>query len=301
MTRVLVLGGTGFVGPFVVRQLVDAGHEVTLFHRGTREPALTEGAAHVHADYAHLPEHLPRLAGWKPEIVVDVNPGVAKNGHGVLNFAGVARRGVVLTSMDVYRAMSVLWGSGEPAQEMPVDEDSEVRNAPSPDLGAELAFDNLEVERAVAAHAAELPCTVLRCPVIYGPLDTQRRLRDYVHRMDAGESIELDARVARLRLSRGYVENVAAAVLSVVADERSAARTYNVGEADALTELEWIGAVGRACGWNGEVVLHGAAEPPLQDLYADTSRIRRELGYAEPVDRDEGLRRAVEWERAAPT
>ena len=32
--RVLVLGGTGFIGPHMVRYLVDRGHEVTLFNRG---------------------------------------------------------------------------------------------------------------------------------------------------------------------------------------------------------------------------------------------------------------------------
>jgi hypothetical protein len=31
--------------------------------------------------------------------------------------------------------------------------------------------------------------------------------------------------------------------------------------------------------------------------FADTSRIRRELGYAESVGRSVGLRRAIEWER----
>lgn len=31
VTRVLVLGGTRFVGPFVVRQLLAAGHNVTVF------------------------------------------------------------------------------------------------------------------------------------------------------------------------------------------------------------------------------------------------------------------------------
>ena len=43
-------------------------------------------------------------------MVLDVSPGLAKGGHGVLHFVGIARRGVVLTSLDVYRAMSALWG-----------------------------------------------------------------------------------------------------------------------------------------------------------------------------------------------
>ena len=308
VTRVLVLGGTGFVGPFIVRQLVDRGHDVTLFHRGRAEPSLTAGAHHVHADFARLPEHVPRLVEREPEVVIDVNPGLSKAGHGVLHFAGIAKRGVVLTSLDVYRAMSVLWcveGAG-PAQPMPVTEEAELRTQPSPDLTATSDFDNLAVERAVGALEADLPVTVLRCPVVYGPRDTQRRLRHYVRRMaDARLAIVLDSRLARLRLSRGYVENVAQAVVAAASDDRAAGRTYNVGEPDALTEAEWVRAIGRELCWGGEIV---AADPealpadlrvplPAQDLFADTSRIRHELGYVESVGRPEGLRRAIEWER----
>jgi nucleoside-diphosphate-sugar epimerase len=39
---------------------------------------------------------------------------------------------------------------------------------------------------------------------------------------------------------------------------------------------------------------------PHQDLFADTSRIREELGYLEIVERSEGLRRALAWERSQP-
>lgn len=303
-----MLGGTGFVGPFVVKQLVEQGCEVTVFHRGRHEPALTAGAKHVHGEFARLPDHLPTLTRRALDVVVDVNPGLAKAGHGVLHFAGIARRGVVLTSMDVYRAMSVLWGvDAGPPQQMPVTEESELRSQPSPDLGANVDFDNLDVERAVAARSDELPVTVLRCPVIYGPFDSQRRLRHYVRAMaDGRPAILLDSRLARLRLTRGYVENVAHAVVTVVSDDRSAGRTYNAGEHDALSEAEWVRAVGAAFGWNGDVVV---ADPsalpaklrvplPRQDLVADTSRMRHELGYAEVVSRSEGLGRAIEWERA---
>jgi nucleoside-diphosphate-sugar epimerase len=307
VARVLVLGGTGFVGPFVVQQLVARGDDVTLFHRGRHEPPLVSGARHVHGDFDRLAEHVQELAGRKPEVVVDVSPGIGKCGHGVLHFAGIAPRGVVLTSMDVYRAMAVLWEADGRRQAMPVDETSELRDGPSPDLTADLQFDNLEVEQAVRGRRADFPVTVLRCPVIYGPLDSQRRLRSYVRRMEDGRpAIVLDSRLARLRLSRGYVENVAAAAVAATHRHRSAGRTYNVGEPDALSEGEWVRAVGDAFGWKGAVV---SVEPdklpdelraplPDQDLFADTSRIRKELGFAEPVDRNEGLRRAVAWERS---
>jgi nucleoside-diphosphate-sugar epimerase len=304
MTRIVVLGGTGFVGPFIVRQLLEDGHDVTLFHRGHREPPGTERAEHVHAEFARLPAYVSRLSRRKPEVVIDVSPGIGKGGHGVLHFAGVAERGVVLTSMDVYRAMLVLWGESAEPQPMPVTEESALRDEPSPDLPPDLAFDNVTVEQAMQGRA-DFPVTVLRCPFIYGPLDTQRRLRAYVRRMrDRRPAIVLDQQFARLRWSRGYVENVAAAAVAAISDDRAAGRTYNVAEPDALTEDEWIRAIADAFGWDGRVVV---SEPhalppdlrvplPSQDLFANTSRIRDDLGYDEHVTRRDGLTRAIEWE-----
>ncbi len=281
---------------------------MTLFHRGRREPPLTAGARHVHGDFAELAAHVAELADGEPEVVIDVSPGLGKGGHGVLHFAGIAKRGLVLTSLDVYRAMEVLWG-GEgagPLQSMPVREEAELRTQPSPDLNADL-FDNVAVECAVDAHEPQFPVTILRCPVIYGPLDTQRRLRNYVRQMaDGRTAILLDSRLARLRLTRGYVENVAQAVVAAASDHRAAGRTYNAGEPDALTEADWVRAIGAQFGWDGEVVVADPATLPTelrvplpaQDIVADTSRLRAELGFAERVDRDEGLRLAVEWELA---
>jgi nucleoside-diphosphate-sugar epimerase len=107
-------------------------------------------------------------------------------------------------------------------------------------------------------------------------------------------------------MSRGYVENVARAVVVAVSADRAAGRTYNVAAPDALNEAEWVRAIGAELGWDGKVVV---ADPealpaelrvplPAQDLFADTSRIRAELGYEESVSRAEGLRRAIQWERA---
>jgi nucleoside-diphosphate-sugar epimerase len=306
----LVLGGTRFLGPPSVRWLLDAGHEVMLFHRGGAEPSECADAEHVHGDFAAFAESLPKLIGFRPDVVLDLVPYMDKGGHGVWHFAGVADRAVVVTSLDVYRAFAVAWGSesGE-IEPTPLTEDSPVRAGPAPDLTPDIDFDNLEVERALLDRP-ELPVTVLRLPMIFGPNDPMHRLFHYVRRMDDGrQAIIIDEAQASLRWSRGYVENVAAAVGLAVDDPRSAGLIFNVAAKETPSEAEWVRWIGDAYGWTGEVVvaptesLPPTMRSPLkmrQDMVVSSERIRAELGYTEPVPRGEALQRTVEWTHAYP-
>ena len=307
--RVLVLGGTRFVGPFTVRRLVAEGHELTIFHRGETEPALPPTVTHVHGDFARFGEHLDALRALAPDVVVDLVPFMDKAGHGVTHFAAVAERAVVLSSGDVYRAFARLLGSepGEP-DPVPLTEESPLRTGPSPDLGAEIDHDNLDVERAL--RSVELPVTVLRLAVVYGPGDPYNRLGGYVRRMDDGRpAILLEERLAGWRWSREYVENVAAAIAAVVADARSAGRVYNVAPKATLSEEQWVRAIAAAAGWDGQIVRVPSEVLPdamrvgidvRQDVVLDSSRIRRELSFVPPVSLGDGLLRAVGWARQTP-
>lgn len=310
--RVLVLGGTRFVGPPTVQRLLDLGHEVVLFHRGHSESRPAGQADHIHGDFTNFAENLPKLLDLSPDVVLDTVPYIDKAGHGVLHFAGVAERAVIVTSLDVYRAFAIAWGiEGERAmaEPMPLTEDSPLRAGPSPDLSSDIDFDNVDIERALLDRS-ELPVTVLRLPMIYGPNDAQHRLFNYVRRMDdRREAIILDEARAPLRWSRGYVENVAAAIALAGADPRSAGRIYNVAAPEPPTEAEWVRLIGKACDWTGEIVvacselLPPSMRSPLavrQDLFVSSERIRAELGYTERVTLEEGLLRTVAWTRANP-
>lgn len=48
--KLLVIGGTRFVGRAVVEQAVRRGHDVTVFHRGTSEPGSFPDVEHLHGD-----------------------------------------------------------------------------------------------------------------------------------------------------------------------------------------------------------------------------------------------------------
>lgn len=310
--RVLVLGGTGFIGSSVVRRLLELGHRAAVFHRG--EPA--GGIETLRGDRAELPAHRDAFARFGPEAVVDTIAYTEREGEELVRtFRGLAGRLVVLSSQDVYTAYGRLLrlegGSPDPS---PLTEDSPLRSSRYPYRGMacrpdEMAYsyDKILVEQAVAGNV-DLPATVLRLPCVYGPRDRQRRVREYLAWMDDGaRSIVLGEAKAFWRWTRGYVENVADAIALAATDARAAGRTYNLGEEEALTEAQWALEIGRAAGWEGEVLAvpreqlpEKPAEPYdfAHDLVADTRRIRAELGFRERVDRAEALRRTVGWEQS---
>jgi len=70
--NVVIIGGTKFIGPHVVRQLVAHGASVTVFHRGTTETDLPSRVRHVHSPAASLPllSFPPELLVPEPDIVI---------------------------------------------------------------------------------------------------------------------------------------------------------------------------------------------------------------------------------------
>jgi nucleoside-diphosphate-sugar epimerase len=308
----VVLGGTRFIGPHLVRQLADGGHEVTVFHRGETEAELPSSVRHVHGDFRDLEQRLPELRDPVPDAVIDMVPFIAKSGgHGVLHFNGIARRGLVLTSCDVYRAFGRLWRSEPgPPDPLPLTEESPLRRKAAPDRGpAGVDFDNVEVEEQVLCDV-EFPVTSLRLPATYGPGDAQHRLYEYVRPMDdARPAILIDERFADWRWARGYVEDVAAAIALAATDERASGRVYNVAQREAYAERQWAQMIADVHGWRGEIL----AVPPAilpeslqrdfdgrQEFFVSSDLLRAELGYEERVPLTEGLRRTIEWERANP-
>jgi nucleoside-diphosphate-sugar epimerase len=311
--RILVISGTRFVGPPVVRTLVEQGHQVAVFHRGETEADLPPQVEHLHGERARLGEHVETVRRFGPDVVVDVAAYTDADARATLDAVrGIAGRVVAVSSMDVYRAYGRFHGSEPgPPEPLPVTEDSPLRERLYPYRRDGRGLDDYEkvlVERAVMS-SPDVAGTVLRLPMVYGPGDYQHRLFLDLKRIDDGRPvILLPEDVAGWRWTRGYVEDVAGAIGLAATDERAAGRVYNAGEQDALTYAEWVEALGRTAGWSGRVVplprerLPAHLVPPAgdyaQDLVCDTTRIRDELGYAETVSHEEGLRRAIDWERA---
>jgi nucleoside-diphosphate-sugar epimerase len=308
--NILIIGGTRFIGPFVVKSLYEKGHEITLFHRGRNNMELPAGVKEILGDRKDLAGYKENFKNISPDVVLDMIALTEEDALGVMKtFRGIAGRIVTISSQDVYLAFGILNKFDEcPVEKIPVTEESSLRRSICPYRGRIKGlenYDKIPVEKTVMSEP-DLPGTILRLPMIYGPGDRQHRLYEFLKKMDdKHDHILLGKTRAEWHLSKGYAENMAYAVTLAVTDERAKGRFYNVGDEKTLSMIEWVKKIGEAAEWKGEVVI--AQEEEIddennyeQDIIVDTERIRRELGYREIVSFEEGLRRTVAWEMANP-
>lgn len=319
--KVLLLGGTGFIGPFVVRLLLRQGHEAAVFSRNAASADLPESVQRISGNRANLAEPRDLFRRFAPDVVVDFILSSERQARASMDcFRGIAKRIVALSSGDVYRACAILHRTESgPLQPTPLTEESELRAGSgvySPETLERVRafypwlddeYDKIPVERVVMSHA-ELPGTVLRLPMVYGPGDPVHRLFSHLKRMDDNRpAILLQEDVAQWRGPRGYVENVAAAIALVTVSPVAAGRIYNIAEPVAHTELEWVRAIGLVVGWTGDVIPTPLELTPphlrvpsnnAQRWDMSSKRIREELGFREVIGETAALERTIAWERA---
>ena len=185
-SRVLVLGGSWFLGRAVVEEALARGCAVTTFRRGLSGEDVA-GAEIVRGDRT-VQIDLDRLAASGPwDIVVDTAGYVPRESGMVARaLESVAGRFVLVSSVSAY--------AGWPME--PLTESSEVLECP-PDAGPEYGYDGdpgpsvygftkAGCERAVLEVLGPERTTVLRPGVILGPWEYVGRLPWWLRRVQRG-------------------------------------------------------------------------------------------------------------------
>lgn len=322
--KLLIIGASGFIGPHVVADLLRRGHQLATLDRGTSQTQLPDQTTTIRGDRNNLLASKEQIAKFAPDVVIDMILSSRRQAAELMETVrGITRRVVAISSGDVYRACGILHGfEPGPLQPVPLTEESELRTKRDVYPPAAIQqlkqifswlddeYDKIPVEETVLSDS-ELPGTVLRLPMIYGPGDRLHRFWAYLKRMDDQRpAILLQEDVAHWRSPRGYVENVAAAIALAAVEERAAGRIYNVAESKSFSEEEWVRKIADHAGWRGTILALPKEETPAhlrmnyhceQDWTVGSERIRRELGYAEPVAENVAFERTISWERENPS
>src|SRR6185436_2593340 len=105
IVRVLILGGTGFIGKYVVAQLHQLGHDINIFHRGQTTADLPLAVAHIIGDRQHLADYADTFRQMAPDVVLDTIAYTEEQAQSAMQlFTRVTPRLVALSSIDVYWA-----------------------------------------------------------------------------------------------------------------------------------------------------------------------------------------------------
>ena len=212
--KILVLGGTGFIGPHLVRLAVSRGHAVTTFTRGRRQPDLPTSVTRLIGDRNG---QLGALEGGRWDVVIDdsaTNPDWVRQSTELLK--GAAGQYLFTSSTGVYY----------PYRERGYDE----QVVPHADLadpkdGSEkFGTDKAQCERQVQRVFGE-KATIVRPTYIVGPGDTTDRFPYWPVRLAKGGDVLAPGRrddpVAFID-----VRDLAAFMLKLVEERRSG--VYNV-------------------------------------------------------------------------
>ncbi|MFG2064177.1 NAD-dependent epimerase/dehydratase family protein [Micromonospora sp. NPDC048871] len=219
--RLLVLGGTWFIGHAIVTAAIDAGWEVTTFNRGTSDPFL-EAVRPIRGDRTD-PEDVAALAAVGPwDAVVDTSGYVPRNVLDVARaLAPVADRYVFMSTVSVYRDWPL----------KPLSEQSEVLYCP-PDAGpdtedgpARYGYRKAGCEAAAVAAFGADRTTILRPGVVLGPREYVGRLPWWLRRVAAGGEVLAPGSPDRT-IQPIDVRDLAAFALHTITEESSGA--FNV-------------------------------------------------------------------------
>jgi len=303
--RIALLGGTGFIGSRVARELVSAGHTVLVVHRGRRPaPARCASSVTDRADGSGLAR---ALAEFETQTLLDMIAYTERDVEQVLPAlpAGL-RRIVVISSGDVYQTYGAFLGLEPPdSVAESTGEEAPLRSSRYPYRATarsrdDMLFDYDKVLVESRYREAPTPVTTLRLPMVYGPGDPNARVATERRRLRSavGGVLELNPGEAAWRCTRGYVDDVARAVALATTQRAASGRTYNVGETDALATADWLAEIARATGEPIAIRTSPEVAPSRRgewtvSLVADTGRIRRELSFVEPVGRRAGLLRTL--------
>ncbi len=243
--RVLMLGGTVFLGRHIVEALLARGHEVTLFHRGKRGAELFPQLERVLGDRATDLDRLPADARW--DAVVDTSgyvPGVVETSARALRER--AEHYVFVSTIGVYDASLPALDEDSPIVELPEGASREVMvletYSPLKALCERAASETFGPERTL----------LVRPGLIVGPHDPSDRFTYWPLRFARGGDVlapdDLEAPVQIID-ARDIADFVVRAI-----ERRTAGAVNAVGPAERLTLGELLAACAEASGVPSRVV-----------------------------------------------
>ena len=300
MAKVVVTGGSGFIGSHVVDVMIEGGHDVTVIDHRVRphRPDVrfedvdlmdlssvltsTRGAEHIF--------HLAAVSNVNYALKYPVYTATL-NVVGTANILEAAR---LNGARRFYLASTVWVYNGAPGGDA-VDE-----STPFYLDGAGHIYTSTKMASEMVCHnygqLYGVPFTVLRYGIPYGPRMREELLIPvFIKKALAGEPLTISGTGDQYRkfiYVRDMAEGHALAMSDVAAN-----KTYNLEGTRKVTVLEVAEGIRRILGNGVRIELGPERAGDFAGKEVSGEKARRELGWSPRVDFEEGIRLTVDWFR----
>ena len=281
--RILIMGGTRFIGVYLTKALVEQGHEVVLFNRG-KKPAPIEGIQQIHGDRQDIEQLKEKLKEEQFDVVYDNNGRELSDTKPLVElFKDQVKQFVYVSSAGVYLQ----------SDQMPHIEGDAV----DPNSRHKGKF---ETEAYLAKSG--IPWTAIRPVYIYGPQNYNPLEAWFFDRIVRDRVIPIPGNGLHFT-QFGHVQDLASAMVAVLGNPQALGQIYNISgdryvTFDGLAKAAAI-AAGKSAD-NLKIVHYNPKDFdfgkkkafPLrpQHFFADIHKAKTELNWQPEYDLISGLK-----------
>jgi nucleoside-diphosphate-sugar epimerase len=304
--KILVTGGTGFIGQHLLRTLVAANHQPVAVARDQAKIAslssdLKNQVRWIESDLLNHAATREVIESEKPTVIFHLaatrgraNDEQAMAACTELNVDATVELFESAQSANVERV--IILGSADEygAQAGPFKEDFDLKPTSA------YAISKAEATRAAQAmHAANgFPVVVLRPFTVYGP--QQPRVMFVANAVEcAVNGLEFEMTAGAQKRDLVYVDDAVRAMIAAAKASDVDGKVINIGSGDAISLREVARLIWQISESDAplRVGAREAATDEIHDTWADITRARQLLDWEPRVGLKDGLRLMIEWAR----
>ena len=281
--RVLVMGGTRFIGVYLTKLLIEQGHEVVLFNRGNH-PAPVAGVPTIVGDRTDPNSLKTQLAGESFDAIFDNNGRELSDTQPLVElFGGQLQHFVYVSSAGVYLK----------SDQMPHIEGDAV-DPKSRHKG--------KFETEAYLQEQGVPFTSVRPVYIYGPQNYNPLEAWFFDRVVRDRPVPIPGNGMHLT-QLGHVQDLATAMAAVLGNETAIGQIYNISGEKAVTFDGLARACATAAGKDPDALKIVHYDPKafdfgkakafpmrVQHFFTAIDKAQAELGWAPTYDLVAGLK-----------
>lgn len=235
LKKILVIGGSGFVGKALIPALVNAGNTVSVLNRGSH---LVEGATQLVADRDNRQDVAKHSAAF--DVVIDTSGYTRRQVETAFSvFGGSAGKWIHLSSAAVYR---------ETPGRAPNEEDA----LGGAEIWGAYGVDKSEADEFLIEQDI-CPIAILRPPYLYGPNNANDRETFVWSRVLTGRPIIVPGDGTAL-IQFLHVQDLANIMIHLADTDPGARTVYNVAEPETMNAETWVRRVAAVSGEEPDII-----------------------------------------------